>query len=44
MIHDPNIKNIVVLGKWLGKLHTTNGTWQQLNHNDKYLGSESLAY
>ena len=40
-IHDLHIKNIALLSKWLFKLLTTEGTWQQLLRN-KYLGSKLL--
>ena len=40
-IHDLHIKNIALLSKWLFKLLTTEGTWQQLLCN-KYLGSKPL--
>ena len=40
-IHDLHIKNIALLSKWLFKLLTTEGTWQQLLRN-KYLGSKPL--
>jgi hypothetical protein len=41
-ITDLNFKNIALLSKWLFKLVTTDGTWQQLLRN-KYLGSKPLV-
>ncbi|WVZ79237.1 hypothetical protein U9M48_026841 [Paspalum notatum var. saurae] len=41
-IHDLNIKNTALLSKWLFKLLTLDGTWQQLLRN-KYLGSKPLV-
>ena len=41
-IEDLNIKNISLLSKWLYKLVTSEGTWQQLLKN-KYLGSKPLV-
>src|SRR6266540_1202229 len=41
-IHDLNIKNIALLSKWLFKLLTLEGTWQQLLRN-KYLVSQPLV-
>jgi hypothetical protein len=41
-IADLNLKNIALLSKWLFKLLTTDGTWQQLLRN-KYLGSKPLV-
>src|SRR6266540_6268437 len=41
-IHDLRIKNIALLSKWLFKLLTSEGTWQQLLRN-KYLGSQLLV-
>ena len=41
-IHDLNLKNIALLSKWLFKLLTTDGTWQQLLRN-KYLASKPLV-
>ncbi|WVZ58599.1 hypothetical protein U9M48_008856 [Paspalum notatum var. saurae] len=41
-IHDLNIKNTTLLSKWLFKLLTSDGTWQQLLKN-KYLGSKPLV-
>ncbi|WVZ53316.1 LOW QUALITY PROTEIN: hypothetical protein U9M48_004280, partial [Paspalum notatum var. saurae] len=37
-IHELSTKNIALLSKWLYKLLTSDGTWQQLIRN-KYLGS-----
>ncbi|WVZ75254.1 hypothetical protein U9M48_023328 [Paspalum notatum var. saurae] len=41
-IHDLNIKNTALLSKWLFKLLTSDGTWQQFLRN-KYLGSKPLV-
>ena len=41
-IHDLKLKNIALLSKWLFKLLTTEGNWQQLLKN-KYLGSKPLV-
>jgi hypothetical protein len=41
-IHDLDTKNIVLLSKWLFRLLTTDGTWQQILHN-KYLHSKLLS-
>ncbi|WVZ90623.1 hypothetical protein U9M48_036908 [Paspalum notatum var. saurae] len=41
-IHELGTKNITLLSKWLYKLLTSNGTWQQLIRN-KYLGSIPLS-
>jgi hypothetical protein len=41
-IHDLNIKILALLGKWLFKLLTTDGTWQKLIRN-KYLASKPLV-
>ncbi|WVZ51380.1 hypothetical protein U9M48_002532, partial [Paspalum notatum var. saurae] len=41
-IHELGTKNIALLGKWLYKLLTSEGTWQQLIRN-KYLGSTPLS-
>ena len=41
-IHDLRIKNTALLSKWLFKLLTTDGTWQQLLWN-KYLGSKPVS-
>jgi hypothetical protein len=41
-IHNLNIKNTSLLSKWLYKLLTSDGTWQQILCN-KYLGSKPLA-
>jgi hypothetical protein len=41
-IQDLDIQNIALLSKWLYKLLTTNGMWQQLICN-KYLGSKLLS-
>jgi hypothetical protein len=42
-IMDLNLKNRALLSKWLFKLLTTEGTWQQLLRN-KYLGSKPLVH
>ena len=41
-IHNLDIKNIALLSKWLFKLLTTEGTWQQMLRK-KYLGSKPLS-
>ncbi|WVZ62677.1 hypothetical protein U9M48_012392 [Paspalum notatum var. saurae] len=41
-ILDLNTKNSALLSKWLYKLLTSDGTWQQLLRN-KYIGSKPLA-
>jgi hypothetical protein len=41
-IHNLDIKNTTLLNKWLFKLLTTKGTWQQILYK-KYLGSKSLS-
>lgn len=41
-IHDLKIKNIALLSKWLYRLLTKDGIWQQLIKN-KYLGSQPLS-
>jgi hypothetical protein len=41
-ILDLNTKNIALLSKWLYKLLTSDGMWQQILQN-KYLGSKPLA-
>ncbi len=41
-IHDLDVKNIVLLSKWLYKLLTTDGMWQQMLRN-KYLGTQPLS-
>ena len=41
-IHDLELKNIALFSKWLYRLLTTDGVWQQLIHN-KYLGSQPLS-
>jgi hypothetical protein len=42
-IHDLDIKNKVLLSKWLFQLLTTDGTLQQLLCNKYLLGSKSLS-
>jgi hypothetical protein len=41
-IRDLDIQNTALLSKWLYKLLTTDGTWQELIRN-KYLGSKPLS-
>jgi hypothetical protein len=41
-IHDLDTKNIALLSKWLFRLLTTDGTWQQILRN-KYLYSKPLS-
>ena len=41
-IHSLELKNIALLSKWLYRLLTTNGTWQQLIRN-KYIGTKPLV-
>ena len=41
-IHNLELKNIALLSKWLYRLLTTDGTWQQILRN-KYLGSKPLV-
>jgi hypothetical protein len=41
-IHNLDIKNTSLLSKWLYKLLTSDGTWQQILRN-KYPGSKPLA-
>ena len=41
-IQDLNIKNIALLSKWLYKLLSSDGLWQQILRN-KYLGSKPLV-
>jgi hypothetical protein len=41
-IHDLEIKNMALLSKWLFKLLSTEGVWQQLMRN-KYLGDKPLS-
>jgi hypothetical protein len=41
-ILDLNTKNIALLSKWIYKLLTSDGMWQQVLRN-KYLGSKPLA-
>jgi hypothetical protein len=41
-IHDLEVKNIALLGKWLFKLLTEDGVWQQLIRR-KYVGSRALS-
>ena len=41
-VHDLEVKNSALLGKWMFKLLTEDGVWQQLIHN-KYLKDKTLA-
>ena len=41
-IHNLELKNIALLSKWLYRLLTTDGTWQQILRN-KYLGNKPLV-
>jgi hypothetical protein len=41
-IHDLQVKNTALLGKWLFKLLTKNGMWQTLLKR-KYVGSNALS-
>jgi len=41
-IQNLELKNIALLSKWLYRLLTTDGTWQQIIHN-KYLGTKPLV-
>ena len=41
-IHNLKLKNIALLSKWLYRLLTTEGTWQQIIKN-KYLGSKPIV-
>ena len=41
-IHNLELKNIALLSKWLYRLLTTDGTWQQLIRN-KYIGTKPLV-
>ena len=41
-IQNMELKNIALLSKWLYRLLTTDGTWQQILRN-KYLGTKSLV-
>lgn len=41
-IHDLEVKNNVLVSKWLHKLLTTNGTWQEMIRN-KYFGFQHLS-
>jgi hypothetical protein len=40
-IHDLDVKNTILLSKWLYKLLTIDGTWQQIQCN-KYIHSKPL--
>jgi hypothetical protein len=41
-IHDLSVKNTALLGKWLFKLLTEDGTWQTILKR-KYIGSSALS-
>ena len=41
-IQDLEIKNIAFLSKWVYKLLTENGVWQEIIHN-KYVGSKAIS-
>jgi len=41
-IHNLELKNIALLNKWLYRLLTTDGTWQQILRN-MYLGNKPLV-
>lgn len=41
-IHDLEIKNMALISKWLFKLLSTEGVWQQFIRN-KYLGDKPLS-
>ena len=41
-IHNLELKSIALLSKWLYRLLTTDGTWQQILRN-KYLGTKPLV-
>ena len=41
-IHNLELKNIASLSKWLYRLLTADGTWQQILRN-KYLGTKPLV-
>ena len=41
-IHNLELKNIALLSKWLYRLLTADGTWQQILRN-KYLGTKPLV-
>jgi hypothetical protein len=42
-IHDLEVKNTAVLGKWLFKLLTEEGTWQTIIKH-KYVGSKAVSH
>jgi hypothetical protein len=42
-VHDLEVKNMPLLGKWLAKLLTGDGIWQQLLRK-KYVGSKVLSW
>jgi hypothetical protein len=42
-IHDLEVKNTALLGKWLFKLLTEDGTWQTILKR-KYIGSKPLSH
>jgi hypothetical protein len=41
-IYDPDLKNTALLSKWLFRLLTTDGTWQQILRN-KYVNTKPLS-
>lgn len=41
-IQDLEIKNIALLSKWIYKLLTENGVWQEIIRN-KYVGSKAIS-
>jgi hypothetical protein len=41
-IHNLELKNMALLSKWMYRLLTTDGTWQQILRN-KYLGTKPLV-
>jgi hypothetical protein len=41
-VHDLEVKNLALLGKWLFKLLTEDGVWQTLLKR-KYIGSKALS-
>jgi hypothetical protein len=41
-VHDLEVKNRALLGKWLARLLTEDGRWQQLLRK-KYVGSKAIS-
>ena len=41
-VHDLEVKNRALLGKWLARLLTEDGVWQQLLRK-KYVGSKAIS-